>query len=167
MKLRYCNVSFWSFWHIKYAIAVKAVKTSHEFTQFNILVFFITKTLKRFSYRWLLHCGDHIFMSYHQETSWCPISNESRSNIKNANALLIQFDSCLLFQSHKCRFFIRNKNYNLSHMSPGTATWLRSHVFVSEWCSKPNVDDLRSLWQRDPTLNKIVLLIVCLRSHFW
>jgi len=54
-----------------------------------------------------------------------------------------------------------------SGLSPGTATWPRSQVFESEWWSKCSIDDLRSVWQRDSTLSKIFLLIVCLTSHTW
>jgi len=68
------------------------------------------------------------------------------------------------FKKHFLHFFSMRLR---SGLSPGTATWLRSQVFESEWWSNSSIDEWRSLWQRDTTLNKIFLLIVCLTSHSW
>jgi len=70
-------------------------------------------------------------------------------NIESSIALLIQFDSCLLFHSSNCRFFIRNKN-----ILKATCR-LELLLDFEAKCSKPTIDDLRSLWQRDSTLNKM------------
>jgi len=85
------------------------------------------------------------------------INNDSTSYVKNANTLLIDWDSCSLFYSPNCSVFIKQqKLYSNATCSLELILDLETECCEDEWRSKPSINDFNSVWQRDSRLNQTV-----------